>query len=88
MTELILNGKEIRTQEELHRYFARTLNFPEWYGGNLDALFDCLTDIREDVRITVTETELFKEHLNGYAEKVLRVLSDAAAENSHLKLLL
>ena len=46
MTELILNGKEIRTQEELHRCFAITLNFPEWYGGNLDALFDCLTDIR------------------------------------------
>lgn len=88
MTELILNGKEIRTQEELHRCFARTLNFPEWYGGNLDALFDCLSDLQADVTITVTDKALLEEHLDVYAKKVLQVLSDAAAENSHIKLCL
>jgi RNAse (barnase) inhibitor barstar len=26
---------------------GRALAFPEWYGANLDALFDCLTDLAE-----------------------------------------
>lgn len=29
--------------EALHQ-FGRALGFPAWYGGNLDALHDCLTD--------------------------------------------
>jgi RNAse (barnase) inhibitor barstar len=29
--------------EALHE-FGRALGFPAWYGGNLDALHDCLTD--------------------------------------------
>jgi RNAse (barnase) inhibitor barstar len=34
------------TSEELvHRDFKRVLNFPEYYGGNLDALKDCLSDL-------------------------------------------
>lgn len=27
------------------RAFSRDLHFPEWFGGNLDALHDCLTDL-------------------------------------------
>jgi RNAse (barnase) inhibitor barstar len=26
---------------------GRALDFPDWYGANLDALFDCLTDLSE-----------------------------------------
>jgi RNAse (barnase) inhibitor barstar len=31
---------------------GRALGFPAWYGANLDALYDCLTDLpeREDIR--------------------------------------
>jgi RNAse (barnase) inhibitor barstar len=29
------------------RAIGRALAFPEWYGGNLDALYDCLTDLPE-----------------------------------------
>ena len=37
----------------LHEVFAKELNFPQWYGKNLDALYDCLTDIPEDTEVTV-----------------------------------
>lgn len=30
---------------ELHRRIAACLSFPEWYGHNLDALYDLLTEI-------------------------------------------
>lgn len=34
-------------RRELHARIAAALNFPDWYGHNLDALMDCLTDLDE-----------------------------------------
>lgn len=36
----------IETKDQLHKALAEALRFPEWYGNNLDALYDCLTDLR------------------------------------------
>ena len=62
--------------EKAHTYLAEELDFPNYYGRNLDALYDCLTDLR-DVRI--------KLDLNGsdneYLERILQVFEDAAEEN-------
>lgn len=33
-----------RTNAEMLTELGRAFDFPEWYGANLDALFDCLTD--------------------------------------------
>jgi len=35
----------ISTKEELIGSLARELSFPEWFGGNWDALQDCLCDL-------------------------------------------
>ena len=35
----------VATQSELLALIARTLHFPGWFGGNLDALYDCLADL-------------------------------------------
>lgn len=29
---------------------GRALSFPDWYGANLDALYDCLTDLAQEGR--------------------------------------
>ena len=36
----------IATKDQLHKALAEALRFPQWYGNNLDALYDCLTDLR------------------------------------------
>jgi ribonuclease inhibitor len=55
------------------------MGFPEWYGRNLDALHDCLGDIREETVIVLLNWEK-----QGYQAAVLRVLRDVAAENDSL----
>ncbi len=35
---------------EAHKYLREALNFPEYYGENLDALHDCLTEL-DDVLV-------------------------------------
>ena len=44
MEEKIIDCTRIKTKEDLHRIFRETLRFPEWYGNNLDALYDCLSE--------------------------------------------
>ena len=41
----VLEVSACETAEDLHRALAEGLHFPAWYGGNLDALHDCLTDL-------------------------------------------
>ena len=36
---------------EIHEVLKRDLEFPDYYGGNLDALWDCLTDMLGDISI-------------------------------------
>ena len=37
--------QEVRDKQALLAAIARALDFPEWFGGNWDALEDCLTDL-------------------------------------------
>ena len=36
---------------DIHGVLKESLNFPDYYGGHLDALFDCLTDMLGDISI-------------------------------------
>jgi RNAse (barnase) inhibitor barstar len=42
---VILQAGEWRQTRELHQDFAEALDFPDYYGMNLDALNDCLRDV-------------------------------------------
>ena len=85
MNVVILDGTTAPSKEALHQHLARELNFPDWYGGNLDALFDCLTAVSEKVTITLDETAL-TEALGPYAQRVGKVLVRAAERNPKIHL--
>ena len=40
-----INGFRCITKNEALAEIGRAFNFPEYYGENLDALYDCLTDL-------------------------------------------
>ncbi len=85
---LILDGEKISSKDELHKLMESVLDFPEWYGRNLDALYDCLTDLTEEVDIQLQNAEAFHRNLGDYADKVLWVLKDAEQTNLNIQLII
>ena len=59
----------------------------EYYGSNLDALFDVLTSIRTDAQITINGLVQSEEAIGGYSQRIRQVFLDAAEDNPHLTLL-
>lgn len=79
----ILDGKLLQSPETAHPYLKKSLGLPDYYGENLDALYDCLTEICEEslIRIEVVvpvESDFFK--------RLVRVMTDAAEANSRLEI--
>ena len=82
MKQMTLDGNVLADAAKVHDYLKETLEFPEYYGSNLDALYDCLTDL-EDVEITIT----LPEEDGAIFQKVLRVFKAADRKNDSMKLI-
>lgn len=68
----VLNAELMLTRDMAHEHMAAVFGFPDHYGHNLDALYDCLSEMN-DVEV---EVQNLKEE-NAYMKKVLRVMQDA-----------
>ena len=86
MKKVVINGSEIASEQQLHKFIAENLELPEWYGGNFDALFDCLTDITDEVEIAIAGSDDLIDKLGERALIFLTVLRDASAESSNIKI--
>ncbi|MBQ2831353.1 barstar family protein [Methanobrevibacter sp.] len=70
---MILDGRLI--SKEGHDYLSEALNFPDYYGKNLDALYDCLCEIEADIELV---------NANVVDEDIIDTFKDAASENEFL----
>ena len=46
--EIVLDAKRFKGRTRAHAYLKEALRLPDYYGKNLDALYDCLGDIGEE----------------------------------------
>ena len=81
MKQIMLDGNLLADAAQMHEYLKEILQFPEYYGKNLDALHDCLTDL-DNVEITITAPE----EDGAIFQRVVRVFQSAARENETFKL--
>ena len=70
--------RRIETPEALQVYLGYVLRTPAWYGRNLDALYDILTETAWPTRLLVLPPENPNERMAAYWPRLVRVLSDAA----------
>ena len=77
---ILCDFARFNTPDAVYGYLAAELRFPAYFGRNLDALHDCLTDIGAPTRLILTGTEA------PVAQRFLPVLRDAAKQNRYLSL--
>lgn len=100
MRKVILDFENLYSRDAIHEYIAQQMQFPHYYGRNLDALFDCLTDIDQPTAIgcyfpepaaflSEEEQEMVSMNRMGeYLEKLRETFLDAEDENQNLAVFL
>lgn len=86
MRQVRLNIEYLKDKDTMARFMSWEFRFPSYFGGNLDALNDCLSEVSEDVEIVMDHKTVTEICADDYAYKVLIVLSRAVEENPHLKI--
>ena len=87
MRTIVLDGKKMRSRKETHEYLAARFEFPEYYGKNLDALYDCLCEIGEQTTVVFYRLEKMKKEQETYAQSLISTFEDATENNKNLTLL-
>ena len=79
---ITLDAAMLRERLPAHDYLKEALALPDYYGRNLDALYDCLTELDE------TEIRFVNLDAAGdsYFSRVLSVFQEAREENRRLHL--
>ncbi len=82
MERYSLNGKKMTTREEAYAHIAAELGFPEYFGRNLDALYDLLTETAGE--ITLKNADDLINALGSYGCELLKCFCDAAESKESL----
>ena len=83
--QVVIDGRKMTDKQILHAYLKEQCRFPDYYGNNLDALYDVLTDRTEPLEIKLEYAQELKEILCGYGEAFIETLLDAAASCTNFK---
>ena len=76
--QIDLDGHKLTRDEAGYAYLAEKFDFPEYFGKNLDALYDLLTVLGE-TEVTIADPE-------AADPMIMRVFNDAAEEMEELML--
>ncbi|AUI88103.1 barnase inhibitor [Vibrio azureus] len=69
--KVFINGNDIKTEIDFHKHIAQALNFPYYYGSNLDALWDVLSTDMERPTTLVWKNAMLSQDAMG--EEFIRI---------------
>jgi ribonuclease inhibitor len=76
--EVQIDGKAIVTEYDFHSQIAKLLDFEEYYGNNLDALWDFLTtEVERPVNLVWYNSAISSKNLGGENfQRIVKVLQN------------
>lgn len=86
MKIIILNGRKMLDKEVSHKYLKKKLMLPDYYGENLDALWDILSTLTESIKIKVVNIDDIYKNLGPYGEEIINLFKDVVEENHNVNL--
>ncbi|MBQ7488191.1 MAG: barstar family protein [Clostridia bacterium] len=84
MRNVEIDCRNITSPRALQIFLQYRMDYPDWYGRNLDALYDMLTEDNRPVCITFVTDSGMNPEMTEYMQRLCRVLEDAAGENASL----
>jgi RNAse (barnase) inhibitor barstar len=73
----------------LHEHIQKELGFPEYYGRNLSALADCLSDVSHPTLITIRiDEEKLPAGMEAYVLRLAQVCAREALANENVSLII
>lgn len=73
--EIEIDGEKVITELDFHRELARVLDVQEFYGYNLDALWDLLSaGVDRPVRLVWRNSEVSKQRMGLVFERIQEIL--------------
>lgn len=90
---LVIDFSSVKTYDELHDLLKEKFGFPEYYGKNLDALWDCIGEVfiwgeKEERTIELYGVSSIREDLQNQMSGILRIFQDVHAENPKVKFII
>ncbi|MCI6004095.1 MAG: barstar family protein [Blautia sp.] len=85
MQEVIINGSDFDTTEEVFEFLAEELDWPYGYKRSLSALYDVLTELSDDTRIVLNLSGVEDDKMIEMLERMAEVLTDAADAGEYLE---
>ena len=87
VNEVSIIGARCTSQEQLHAYLRQRLMLPDYYGENLAALADCLSELSNPTHITIAINEDDLEPgMQAYILRFVQVCAREALVNENLSL--
>ena len=81
MDKYLIDFSKVESFIQIHEVLMRDLDFPDYYGGNLDALWDCLTDMLGDSSyIEIIGFERLENRYGGEWKKILQTIKEVKNE--------
>ncbi len=78
MTNYTVNLRNVKTVYALHQELKDSLQFPDYYGMNLDAFWDCITwDIEIPATIYVEGINSLPKDLTELGNKIIKIFDRA-----------
>jgi len=73
-SNIIIDGRDIHTESDVHSILAEMMGFGPYYGRNLDSLWDRLsTDIERPRKITWHHSDLSKKRLGERFDQIIQI---------------
>ena len=83
--EYVVDFSKVNYYLEMHAVIEKSLDFPDYYGCNWSAFWDCLTDMYGDpIYIKIIGLEVIERKFGDAAEKMIGILKEFKHFNNDL----
>ena len=79
-----LDGSKMDSIQNTPIHLQESMELPESYGENLDAMYDVMSDIRENTFVFVLNSQQMRTSLGDYGVRMEQVWENLEQNNKHL----